>query len=307
MKSSLGRGLQSLIPQKKSNIKTAETAKSATTLKELAKLKKESIFNIEIDKIRPNPNQPRREMSQEQLKELAMSIKEYGILQPLIVTKVEKETERGQDVEYELVAGERRWRAAQLAKVPRVPVIIKDNSKRVKFEMALVENIQRENLNPMEMAMAFKRLYDEFGLKHEEIAKRVGKSRPTISNLIRLLNLPPVVQEAIAENKISEAHGRAILTIKPEAQVAFFGKILRDNWGVRLTEEKARELADENKVHAPRSQGPKCILFRSLEQKIGLAMGRRVNIMKRGSKGHIIIEFTDETELDKIATHLMNF
>lgn len=307
MKSSLGRGLQSLIPQKNSNVKTAGPSKSVTALKELTKLKKESIFNIEIDKIRPNPNQPRKEISQEQLKELAMSIKEYGILQPLIVTKIERETERGQDVEYELVAGERRWRAAQLVKVPRVPVIIKDDSKRVKFEMALVENIQRENLNPMEMAMAFKRLYDEFGLKHEEIAKRVGKSRPTVSNIIRLLNLPPAAQTAIAENKLTEAHGRAILTVKPEAQMAFLGKILRGNWGVRLTEEKSRELADENKNHAPRSQGPKCILFRSLEQKIGLAMSRRVSITKRGSMGRITIEFKDEKELDKIASHLVNF
>lgn len=303
MKSVLGRGLQSLIPKKQPKI--SSLAKTKIKLKDLAKLKKESIFNIETDKIKPNPNQPRKDMSEAQLEELAASIKEYGILQPLIVTKVERETKRGRDVEYELVAGERRWRAAQLAKLPRVPVIIKDNSKRIKFEMALVENVQRENLNPIEKAMAYRRLVDEFGLSQEEISRKVGKNKPTISNSMRLLKLPPVIQEALVEGKINERMGRAILTAPQEQRTSFFRQMIKNNWNALQTEIKASNL-QKIKTHR-RPMGPKNVLFRSLEHKIQLAMGQEVSITKRGDIGNLKIQFSNQKELDKIVNYLLKF
>lgn len=300
MTSALGRGLQSLIPKK-----NPDKIKTESGLKDLMKLKKESVFNIEVDKIRPNPNQPRKEMSKSQLNELADSIKEYGILQPIIVTKVEKATDRGRDVEYELVAGERRWRAAQIAKLPRIPVIIKDNSKQVKFEMALVENVQRENLNPIEKAMAYKRLNEEFGLKHEEIARRVGRNRPTISNALRLLRLPPIIQVSISSGKISERQSRAILAIAPEKRMAFYKKMIKEGWNEIKAEDEAKKLARTDTAHRP--AGPKNIYFKELEKKINTAMGHRISITERNNIGRLVICFEKKEELDKIADYLMKF
>lgn len=300
MKSALGRGLQSLIPKK-----NPDRIKTQSGLRDLMKLKKESVFNIEVDKIRPNPHQPRKEMSKSQLCELAESIKEYGILQPIIVTKVERATDRGRDVEYELVAGERRWRAAQIAKLPRIPVIIKDNSKQVKFEMALVENVQRENLNPIEKAMAFRRLNEEFGLSHEDIARRVGKNRPTISNTLRLLKLPQVIQASIASGKLSERHYRAILAIAPEKRMAFYQKIIKEGWNAIKAEDEAKKMARTDTGHRP--VGPKNLYFKELEAKIHTAMGHRISITERNNVGRLVISFENKEELDKIADFLMKF
>ena len=169
MTKTLGRGLQSLIPKKQSKISNLIKNEGSEVNLGLSS-KKDSIFNIEVNKIKPNPNQPRKELSQESLKELAESIKEHGVLQPLIVTKIEKSTNRGHDVEYELIAGERRWRASKMAGLPHVPVIIRGKAIADRnLEIALVENIQRENLNPIDSALAFKRLQDEFKLRHKDI------------------------------------------------------------------------------------------------------------------------------------------
>lgn len=300
MRSALGRGLQSLIPKK-----NPDKIKTQSGLRDLMKLKKESVFNIEVDKIRPNPNQPRKEMSKGQLNELAESIKEYGILQPIIVTKVEKKTERGRDVEYELVAGERRWRAAQIAELPRIPVIIKDNSKQVKFEMALVENVQRENLNPVEKALAYKRLSDEFGLSHEAIGQKVGRNRPTITNAIRLLRLPPIVQKSIISGKLSERHSRAILAVAPEKRLAFFKKIVKNNWSNVRVEDEAKKMARTDTAHRP--TGPKNLYFKSLEKKVCTAMGHRISITQRDNIGRLVISFENRGELDKISKYLLKF
>ena len=286
----LGKGLQSLIPQREFKIPN------------LKKPQRESIFNIEVDKIIPNPNQPRKNLSEDGLRELSESIKQHGVLQPLIVTKIEKPTERGQQVEYELIAGERRWRAAQLAGLPHVPVIIKDSAAQQKLEIALVENIQRENLNSIESALAYKQLQDDFSLRHKDIAKKVGKSRTTITNTLRLLVLPIEAQKAISMGKISEGHGRAILMAKSEFQKALFQLVIKNGLSVRQVEEKARKLAEENKS---RSAGPKNILFKQIEKNLGEVLGRRVSILKRGDTGYINIEFANQKELDKLTNYLM--
>ena len=202
MANSLGKGLQSLIPKKESKI--SDLIKGREKTSDLPTSKKESIFNVEIDKIKPNPDQPRKDLDESTLKELADSIREHGILQPLIVSKTEKETNRGREVEYELIAGERRWRAAKIARLFSVPVIIKDSHAHERLEIALVENIQREDLNAMEAAMAFKRLQEDFGLRHHHIAEKIGKKRSTVTNTMRLLTLPKEVQGAIISGKISE-------------------------------------------------------------------------------------------------------
>jgi ParB family chromosome partitioning protein len=300
MKQSLGKGLQSLIPKKEDKI--ADLIKGQKKSSTWLQPKKESIFNVEIDKIRPNPNQPRKDLSEESLKELANSIREHGILQPLIVAKIEKPTERGQQVEYELVAGERRWRAAQMAGLPHVPVIIRDSAAGEKLELALVENIQRENLNPVEAALAFKQLQEEFGLRHKDIAQKVGKSRTTITNTMRLLTLPPKVQEAMITGKISEGHGRALLLARPSAQMSLFQTIIRNNLSVRQAEDRARKLALPDK---PKSQGPKNPFFKKIEKELEGVIGRRVSITQRGDLGHLRIEFVNQKELDKLVKHLL--
>ncbi len=300
MKTSLGKGLQSLIPKKESKIESLIKRQSQTS--SWGKPKKESIFNIEIDKIRPNPDQPRRDLPDKGLKELSESIKEHGILQPLIVTKVEKSTERGQDVEYELVAGERRWRASRMAGLPHVPVIIRDSSANEKLELALVENIQRENLNPMETAIAFKQLQDNFKLTHKKIGQKVGKSRTTITNMIRLLTLPAKVQKAMMVGKISEGHGRAVLMARPSAQDALFRAIIKNNLSIRQAEERARKVAIENKAY---SHGPKNPFLKKIEKDLGKVLGRRVSILKRGDTNYINIEFADQKELEKLTAYLM--
>ncbi len=299
-KSSLGKGLQSLIPKKESKM-TSLIKKEGKSFDWL-KLKKESIFNIEIDKIKPNSSQPRNSLSEEGLKELAESIKQHGVLQPLIVTKNEKTTERGRQVEYELIAGERRWRASKIAGLPSVPVIIKDTAAQEKLEIALVENIQREDLNAIDSALAYKQLQDVFNLRHKDIAEKVGKSRTAVTNSIRLLSLPVEARKAIVASKISEGHGRAILMAKPEAQKSLFQAIIKNNLSVRQVEEKARKLASENK---PYSKGPKNPLFKKIEKDLEEVLGRRVSILKRGDMNYINIQFIDQKELDKLAEYLL--
>lgn len=300
MKKPLGRGLQSLIPKKQQEI--ISLTSNQIQRSGWAKPKKESIFNIETDKIRPNPLQPRRDFASNILKELADSITEHGILQPLLVTKIAKVTERGQDVEYELIAGERRWRAAQIAGLPRVPVIIRDSSAKQKLEIALVENLQRENLNPIETALAFEQFRNDFGMKHKEIAQKVGRKRTTVTNFLRLLNLPKGVQNALASRKISEGHGRAILAAKPSARLALFKDIIKNDLSIRVAEEKARKLSIPNK---PKSRGPKNLLFREIEKDVADAWGRRVSITQRGETGHLSVEFIGQKELDKLKNHLL--
>ena len=207
-----------------------------------------TIFWIEVSSIKPNPKQPRKNFDEEQLKYLAESIKQYGILQPLLVVRLEKEVPTGTVVEYEIISGERRWRSAQIAGLTQVPVIIrKEPVEKVKLELALIENIQREDLNPIEKARAFKQLADTFDMRHHEIGQKIGKSRVYVTNTIRLLNLPDDMMNALAERKIMEGQARALLMIgeKPEAQKMLFDDIIYRGVGIREAEKLSRRIAYE--------------------------------------------------------------
>ena len=208
----------------------------------------DSIFHIEVGKIKPNPFQPRKEFDEARLRELADSIRQYGVLQPLVVTRKEiAQDDGGLAVEYELIAGERRLRAARIAGLTQVPVVIRAqaDTDQMKLELAIIENLQREDLNPMDRAMAFRRLADEFGFKHTEIAKKIGKSREYVSNSLRLLMLPQDVLDAIAQGKMTEGHARPLmmLTDRPEEQTTLFKEIMIKKITVREAEDIARRIA----------------------------------------------------------------
>ncbi len=308
MNRGLGKGLQSLIPDRGAKSSSlSKIPKSKSKAFDWMGERKESIFNIEVDKIKPNPNQPRRELSDMGLKELSDSIKEHGVLQPLIVTKVEKTSERGRKVGYELVAGERRWRAAKMAGLPHVPVIIRGRSEeKERLEIALVENIQRENLSPYETALAFKHLQDEFGLSHIQIAQKVGKSRPTVSNFIRLLQLPEAAQQALAKGTIKESAARAILMVRPEMRENFCREVLAKKLGGPAAEIRARQLLEERKESpaSGRPVGPKGKIFKDLETEIKQMTGCAVSISQRGGMGYVRIQFANQDELERITEHL---
>jgi ParB family chromosome partitioning protein len=293
----LGKGLQSLIPPKQKATEV-EYPKISQPLRD----KKESIFNIEIGKIKSNPYQPRHEMEGSDLNDLADSIKQHGILQPLIVTKSVKETDRGQEVEYQLVAGHRRLAAAKIACFPHVPVIVRDSTEQQKLELALVENIQRADLNAIDRAHAFKKLCEEFDLTHEEIARKVGKSREYVSNSIRLLGLPNNIQQSVRQGKISEGHARSIVGIKnPAAQRALFEEVLANNLSVRQVEQRTREVYVQ--AHKRR------VLFdpeiKALARKLELFLVKKVQVKKSGVGGKILIDFEGKKDLEDVIAKIL--
>ena len=259
------------------------------------------IFLIETNKIKANPYQPRKSFDDTKLTELANSIRELGILQPLVVTKVEEETEYGTSIHYELIAGERRLRAAQLLHMPRVPAIIKSvELDQHKLEMALVENIQRSNLNPIESARAYNRLQDEFNLTQREIASRLGKSREVVANTMRLLNLPSHMQEAVAHEKLSESQARILLSIDGlAAQEAIFSEIINKNLSVR--EVKQRVAKYKQQINAPQKKA----LFQdpqtqNLQKALEDFLGAQVKLDSRGGEGRITIPFKSAEELQAL-------
>ncbi|MEK7626950.1 MAG: ParB/RepB/Spo0J family partition protein [Patescibacteria group bacterium] len=253
------------------------------------------IFQIEVDKIKPNPFQPRHEFNDEELGNLAQSIREFGIIQPLIVSKVSKETETGTDVEYQLIAGERRLRAAKLAGLERVPAIVKKvDANRIKLEMALIENLQRHNLNPVESAKAYSRLQDEFGLTQKEIGVRVGKSRETVANAMRLLNLPSYIQEALIQNKLNESQARTLLGIESvDEQKRIFENILSRGLTVRAAKSEA---------HKPEIVDPEAAYW---QKRLEEGLGVPVKVMKRGGKGRVAINFYSDEEWHGVIEKLL--
>ena len=289
-----GKGLESLIPARKENKKVSK--KSGKN--------QEILYLLDIKDIQPNPNQPRREFDKDALYELASSIREHGVLLPLVVHKKEKTSERGANVVYEIIAGERRWRAAKIAGLPRVPVIIRETkSEHHNLLLSLIENVQRENLNALERAMAFKRLLGDFKLTHEEIAARVGKSREFVTNTLRLLSLPSLIQEGISRGAISEGHARAILALKTEkAQRLLFSQIQKEKLSVRGAEETARLLISrirripQREASAQRGE---------LEDKIKAKLGVPVRILKNGKRGSISISFSSKEEMDRVLKTLL--
>jgi len=315
----LGRGLSSLIPQK--NNPSDQTAKNTpanaqpgpgteansrptdfrSLVSEPSKNPKEHVFFVETEKVRPNPHQPRRDFDQEALQDLAESIRRHGIIQPLVVSKNDEVSTRGQDVWYELVAGERRLRAARLAGLKHVPIVIREAHEEQKLEVALVENLQRHNLSPMEEARAFRKLMDIFGLSQQEVALRVGKSRPAVANTMRLLELPQEVQKGLGEGKISEGHARALLGLRDPVQIlALYNEVAQKNLSVREVEDMVRMQAVSagmRKAREPKASDPE---VREVQSRLANILGTKVAVKGKTSRGKIVVEFYSREELQTL-------
>jgi len=266
------------------------------------------VFLIEVDKIASNPHQPRRHFDEENLRELANSIREFGILQPLVVTKLEKVTEIGTEVEYQLIAGERRWLAAKLVGLERVPAIIRSvGLDKERLELAIVENIQRVDLNPIEAARAYAKLQDQFRLTQREIAARIGKSREVVANAVRLLSLPNHVQEAIARGQVNESQARMLLMVSDIAiQQSLFEDILKNNVSVRELKARIRRVKGETEtkdasVPADTTNDPEIAM---VERELEEALGTKVKVEKVGTSGKITITFYSPEELHGIVSKL---
>lgn len=299
----LGKGLDSLIPNKSDKLTKPETKKNNSEVKvSPAKKVKEdpkaSEILLKINQVEPNRDQPRKEFDEDALLELADSIKQFGVLQPLLVQKKKDY--------YEIIAGERRWRAAKLAGLKEVPVLIKSYTDQEIVEISLIENIQRENLNPIEEAMAFKRLLEEFHLKQDEVAERVSKSRTAVTNSMRLLKLSDKVKQMIIDDMISTGHARALLAIEDEEQQYILAtKIFDEKLSVRETEKLVKSLKNpkkEVKKTTPEHQ----FIYNDIAEKMKSIMGTKVNInAKANGKGKIEIEYYSEEELERIYDLMM--
>ena len=251
---------------------------------------------VKVALIEPNQSQPRKKFDQEQMEELAESIKLHGVLQPLLVQK--------KDGLYEIIAGERRWRAAKLAGLKEVPVVIRQYTPQESMEVALIENLQREDLNPIEEAKAYQKLIQEFGLKQEEIAAKVAKNRTTITNAMRLLKLDEGIQNMVIENVISSGHARALLGLEdPEMQLKAAKMIMEDKLSVRETERLVKRLIREaEEKDKPKKQEKNInFIYQNLEERMKTVMGTKVTIHNKDkNKGRIEIEYYSETELERI-------
>lgn len=252
---------------------------------------------VQIQKINPNPYQPRNKHTPDELEELAASIREHGILQPLIVTQ---DAQTGQ---YILIAGERRLRAAEIAGLNSVPVLVRQATEKEMLELALIENVQRSDLTPLETAEAYRQLNEDFQLSHEEIAARVGKSRVTVTNTLRLLKLPEVAQNALAGGLITEGHARALLGLSyPQAQAAALQTILAQDLTVRKTEELVRKLSGEKPpVRPPVEPAPE---IKALEERLRQALGTRVTLRHGKKGGTLLIHYYSDEELDSLIAQI---
>lgn len=263
----------------------------------------DAIFWVEVHKIFPNPYQPRREFDEARLKDLAESIRQYGVLQPLVVTRKEvQKDDGGLVVEYELIAGERRLRASRLAGIEQVPVIIRDGaeSDRMKLELAIIENLQREDLNAIDRAHAFKQLTEQFGMSHSAVAQKMGKSREYVSNTLRLLLLTEELQLAIQHGKLTEGHARALMMLndRQEEQKVLFREIMLKKLSVREVERITRKIAAD-KVRKKDWGGLNLELI-EIEKRLTEALGTRVQIAKTDFGGKVVIDYFSPEDLDKI-------
>ncbi|HEY0979309.1 MAG TPA: ParB/RepB/Spo0J family partition protein [Candidatus Paceibacterota bacterium] len=266
--------------------------------------KYDSVFWVAVDRIEPNPYQPRLEFDEERLKALAESIRQYGVLQPLVVTRKEVEkTGGGLQAAYELIAGERRLRASKLIGLKEVPVVIRagEQSDKMKLELAIIENLQREDLNAIDRAKALAQLVETFGLSHVEVGAKIGRSREYVSNSIRLLQLPEPIQQAVVGKELSEGHARALLMLndKPEERDTLFKEIVLKKTSVRMVEQMARRLAqDKIRKH---DKTPEMM---ALEKSLTETLGTRVLIENRPQGGRLLIEFFSPDDLSHIAAML---
>lgn len=269
----------------------------------MSELYSNSIFFVETDKIVPNPYQPRREFEEGPLRDLAESIRQYGVLQPLTVSRVERiKEDGGLVVEYELIAGERRLRASKFAGIPQVPVIIRTGDDAMaKLELAIIENLQREDLNAVERARAFLRFVDEFKFSHADIGKKVGKSREYVANTLRLLQLPEEMLNALSEGKISEGHTRPLMMLndRPEEQLVLFKEIVYKKISVREAERIARRIATDKVRKKEYLVDPEIL---EIEHKLQETLGTRVHVEKRNIGGSVTIDFFSNDDLRTIVS-----
>ena len=295
-KKGLGKGLDSLIPDNKS-MKSVTSEKTVESKEDAAA--KSGVQVMKINEVEPNRDQPRKNFDEDALLELSDSIKQFGVLQPLLVRKRKDY--------YEIIAGERRWRAAKLAGVKEVPVIEKEYTDQEILEIGLIENIQRENLNPIEEAIAYKRLLEEFNLKQDEVAERVSKSRTAVTNSMRLLKLSDKVQQMIIDDMISTGHARALLAIDdPELQYTLANKIFDEKLSVRETEKLVKEIKNQKK---PKEKKPvaNSFIYQDLEEKMKSVFGTKVSIASKGKgKGKIEIEYYSDDELEHLFDMMMS-
>jgi ParB family chromosome partitioning protein len=275
----LGKGLSALIPDEPELRTTTE---------------------VDIDHLSPNRFQPRVSLDDEKLEELTRSIASHGVIQPIVVHKVGDR--------FQIIAGERRWRAAGRAGLTRVPVVVRDvapGRERSLLEMALIENIQRENLNPIDEALAYRRLADDFQLRQEDIASAVGKDRASVANYLRLLKLPDEVRNEVASGRLSMGHARALLTLTTEGDILRVARdVVARNLSVRETESLVKKIVEGAEPKPPATPVPADVHTRAAEDRLRLLLGTRVRIVRRGARGRIEIDFGSEDELIRIYDQL---
>lgn len=273
MSKRLGRGLDALIPSVSAD--------------------DEQVFEVRISELRPNPYQPRKEFDETALKELSQSIEEHGIIQPLVVRK----SIRG----YEIVAGERRFRAAKMAAVKQVPVVVKDFTEQQVMEIALIENLQREDLNAIEIAQAYKKLMDEFDLTQDQLAAKVGKSRPNVANFLRLLQLPKQVQDYVSRGTLSMGHARTLISLEDEQlQVKLAKRVTSEKLSVRELEDIVQKLQRVSRETKKKKEKKKDLFLRQYEEKLREKFGTSVNVVQGRNKGKIEITFFSKEDLERI-------
>nr|WP_288247188.1 ParB/RepB/Spo0J family partition protein [uncultured Romboutsia sp.] len=277
----LGRGLSALIP----DIST--------------EIDKKDIITIDLKNIYPNQDQPRRVFDEEKIKILSESIKNYGVLQPIVL----KPDDKGK---YMIIAGERRYRASKLARKSDIPAVIKDIPMKDIMEIALIENLQREELNPIEEALAYRSLIKNYEVTQEEISEAVGKSRPHITNTLRLLNLPQKIMDMIDQSQITAGHGKALLRVNDEnLQLELANKVIAEELSVRATEALAKKICEDNIKEVPKKSKEKDVFIVDVEEKLRNIFGTKVNISKGKKKGKIEIEYYNEDDLNNIVSMLL--
>ncbi len=280
-KSGLGRGLGALLED------------SADVIKQEKEVSSSHSWGIPIDQVETNPYQPRTDFDQESLEELAESIKVQGIIQPITVRKLSQNA-------YQLISGERRLQASKIVGLKEIPAYIREANDQQMLEMALIENIQRENLNPIEVAISYQRLMSECDLKQEELGGRVGKKRATVSNYLRLLKLPPVIQAALKDQRISMGHARALITIsEPAQQITIFNKMVREGLSVRKVEELVRALAQPKKRNKPTDKS-KSVELKHVEDRLSTKYGTKIQINGNDDRGEIRIPYLSTEDLNRL-------
>lgn len=294
----LGRGLGAFFPDYEENASDSESKNKNENLYLDPQKKVNTVLRVPLQNIRPNPHQPRKTFDEESLQELADSIKKHGLIQPITIRYIG-------DKRFELISGERRWRAAKQAELEKIPSYIREVNDEEVISFALVENIQREDLNPMEVAMGYQRLIDEMDYTQEQVADKVDKSRTTVTNMLRLLKLPPFIQAALRDDKISTGHARAIINVDDKAQQKdLFEKVTKLDLTVRQTEQAVRKLnkkeKKENTSQAKTRPDKHEALFKEISSRLRRTLSTKVHIKPKKKGGEIRIEFYDDDELDRL-------